>query len=380
MSDKETIEASLFAAGRALDIQILAKIIEKPKKQVDPIVQSLVEEYKERECGLEIIDLGDRYVMQVKPKYTDLVRPLAPKEVGAPMLRTLSMIAYHQPVIQSELVDMRGNAAYDHIRDLKERGFITAVAQGRTKLLQTTPMFADYFELESNDPESIKKKIVDLSRKQGGQSGLDRWLGRKVVAVTPMYESLMEMCGIDEYKVINAYDPTEEEIDKLADVYKMVISKGYAERVSKYYDGEIIEVGSTTFNDLIDAIQALEGAYDKTKAEDCIQRLEELKERYASKALVISKRVQPATDMVARIINDLRVGVSANGVLIAPDYETSSEGVEVGKDADILVPTHRKLEGDLIERVCQKYDVIIDGLKALENEPPHSRAVGYLNV
>ena len=367
MSDKETIEASLFAAGRALDIQTLAKIIEKPKKQVDPIVQSLVEEYKERECGLEIIDLGDRYVMQVKPQYTDLVRPLAPKEVGAPMLRTLSMIAYHQPVIQSELVDMRGNAAYDHIRELKERGFITAVPNGRTKLLQTTPMFADYFELESNDPESIKKKIVDLSRKEGGQSGLDRWLGRKVVAVTPMYESLMEMCGIDEYKVINAYDPTEEEIDKLADVYKMVISKGYAERVSKYYDGEIIEVGSTTFNDLIDAIQALEGAYDKTKAEDCIQRLEELKEKYASKALVISKRVQPATDMVARIINDLRVGVSANGVLIAPDYETSSEGVEVGKDADILVPTHRKLEGDLIERVCQKYDAIIDGLRDIDN-------------
>ena len=367
MSDKETIEASFFAAGRALDIQTLAKIIDKPKKQVDPIVQSLIKEYKERECGIEIIDLGDRYVMQVKPQYTDLVRPLAPKEVGAPMLRTLSMIAYHQPVIQSELVDMRGNAAYDHIRELKERGFITAVPNGRTKLLQTTPMFADYFELESNDPESIKKKIVDLSRKQGGQSGLDRWLGRKIVAVTPMYESLMEMCGIDEYKVINAYDPTEEEIDKLADVYKMVISKGYAERVSKYYDGEIIEVGSTTFNDLIDAIQALEGAYDKTKAEDCIQRLEELKERYASKALVISKRVQPATDMVARIINDLRVGVSANGVLIAPDYETSSEGVEVGKDADILVPTHRKLKGDLIERVCQKYDAIIDGLKALEN-------------
>lgn len=367
MSDKETIEASFFAAGRALDIQTLAKIIDKPKKQVDPIVQSLIEEYKERESGLEIIDLGDRYVMQVKPQYTDLVRPLAPKEVGAPMLRTLSMIAYHQPVIQSELVDMRGNAAYDHIRELKERGFITAVPNGRTKLLQTTPMFADYFELESNDPESIKKKIVNLSRKESGQSGLDKWLGRKIVAVTPMYESLMELCGIDEYKVINAYDPTEEEIDKLADVSKMVISKGYAERVGKYYDGEIIEVGSTTFNDLIDAIQALEGAYDKTKAEDCIQRLEELKERYASKALVISKRVQPATDMVARIINDLRIGVSANGVLIAPDYETSSEGTEVGKDADILVPTHRKLEGDLIERVCQKYDAIIDGLKVLEN-------------
>ncbi len=364
MNDKETIEASLFAAGRALDVLTLSKIINKPKKRVDPIAQSLIREYKERECGLEIIDLGDRYVMQVKPQYTDLVRPLAPKEVGAPMLRTLSMIAYHQPVIQSDLVDMRGNAAYDHIRELKERGFIAAVAHGRTKLLRTTPMFADYFELESNDPETIKKKIVDLSRQQ---SGLDRWLGRKFVAVTPMYESLMGMCGIDEYRVINAYDPTEDEVDKLADVYKLVISKGYSERVRKYYDGEIIEVSSTTFTDLIDAIRALEGAYDKTKAQECIECLEGLKERYASKALVISKKVQPATDMIAKIINDLRIGVSANGVLIAPDYETSSVGVEVGKDADILVPTHRNLEADLIKRVSLKYDAIIDGLNEFKS-------------
>ncbi|MGP8321285.1 MAG: SMC-Scp complex subunit ScpB [Methanosarcinaceae archaeon] len=366
MSDKETIEASLFAAGRTLDVLTLSKIINKPKKRVDPIVQSLIREYKERECGLEIIDLVNRYVMQVKPKYTDLVRPLAPKEVGAPMLRTLSMIAYHQPVIQSDLVDMRGNAAYDHIRELKERGFIVAVPHGRTKMLRTTPMFADYFEIESNDPETIKKKIVDLSHQQSGQSGLDRWLGRKVLAVTPMYESLMGMCGIDDYLVIKAYDPTDEEIDKLVDVNKMVISKGYTERVRKHYDGEIIEVSSTTFTDLIDAIEALEGTYDETKAQECIERLKDLKERYASKALVISKKVQPATDMITRIINDLRIGVSANGVLIAPDYETSSEGVKVGKDADILVPTHKNLEIDLIKRVSLKYDAIIDGLGELD--------------
>ncbi|MDO9517036.1 MAG: SMC-Scp complex subunit ScpB, partial [Methanosarcinaceae archaeon] len=85
------------------------------------------------------------------------------------------------------------------------------------------------------------------------------------------------------------------------------------------------------------------------------------------KALSISKRVQPATDMIARIVNDLRIGVSANGVLIAPDYETSSEGVEIGNNAEILVPTHKNLDSDLIERVCKKYDAIIDGLKTLEN-------------
>jgi len=368
MNGKEIIEAALFAAGGPVDVKTLGGILNKPKKHVIPIVRSLMDDYGSRECGLELLDLGERFVMQVKPEYTELVRSLAPKELPAPMLRTLSMIAYHQPVVQSELVEMRGNSAYDHIRELKERGLVRAVPHGRTKLLQTTPVFGDYFGLGSNDPEVIKEKIVELSRQQSGQTGLNRWLGRKIVAVSPMYESLMELCGVREYRVINAYDPTEEEIDELTDVYKLIISRGYAERVSKFYDGEIIEVRSTTFDDLIEAIGALESISNAARSQESIETIRELKEKYVSKALVISKKVKPATEMVVRLVNDLRIGVSGDGVEIAPDYGTSSDGGAVGEGAAILVPTHQNPDGDLIERICSKYDAIIDGLKALEKE------------
>lgn len=367
VSDKEVIEAALFAAGGAIDALTLAKLTGKKKKQAISLALELVNEYSLRESGLEVIDLGERYVMQVKPKYTDMVRPFAPKEMSAPMLRTLSMIAYHQPLVQSDLVDMRGNSAYDHIRELKERGFVEALPHGRTRLLRTTPLFADYFGLESNDPDLVKKKIVELSRLQSGQSGLNKWLGRRFIGVTPMYESLMDLCGIRDYKVINAYEPTEEELDELEDVYKLVISRGYAERVSKYYDGEIIEVSSTTFDDIIDSIRLLENVGDIQKAGSSIELITDLKERYTSKALVISKKVQPATEMVARIVSDLRLGVSSTGIIIAPDYGTSTDGVEVSEGADILIPTHKNLEDDLLQRVCSKYDAVIDGLRELED-------------
>ncbi|MEA1985377.1 MAG: SMC-Scp complex subunit ScpB [Euryarchaeota archaeon] len=367
MSDKEIIEAALFAAGSAVDIQRLRKITEKTTKKTISIVHALIEEYTQRECGMEIIDLGERYVMQVKPKYTDMVRPFAPKEIGAPMLRTLSMIAYHQPVLQSDLVDMRGNSTYDHVRELRERGFVEAIPHGRSKLLQTTLLFADYFGLESNDPESIKKKIIGLSREQSGQEGLNRWLGRKFVGFTPMYASLAQMCGIRDHKVINAYHPTEEELDELADVYKLVVSRGYGEDISKYYDGEIIEVGSTTFDDLVEAIGVLENVSDPDQAQQALEHIHDLKEGYVSKAMMISMKVRPATDMVARIVKDLHIGVSADGVVIAPDYGQSSEGVKIGEDADILVPTHGDPDVDLIERVRRKYDTVVEELKALDD-------------
>jgi len=149
-------------------------------------------------------------------------------------------------------------------------------------------------------------------------------------------------------------------------VSKLVIYRGYLEKVSRYYDGEIIEVSSTTFDDLIQAVKALENMGSQQKAELTLSNLRELKEKYVSKALLIDKKVKPATDMVARIINDLRLGVSAEGVVIAPDYDRSSNDVQVSEGADILVPTHGSVEADLIERVCRKYDAIIDGLKALE--------------
>ncbi|MBC7086268.1 MAG: SMC-Scp complex subunit ScpB [Methanomethylovorans sp.] len=363
MNEKEAIEAALFAAGGALDAQTLGKIIGKPTKKTIEIVEKLIKEYTERESGIEIIDLGQRYVMQVKPLYTDLVRPLAPKELSAPMLRTLAMIAYHQPVVQSDLVDMRGNTVYEHIKELTERGLIMSVPHGRTKKLQTTPLFADYFGLSSNDPEVIRQKIIQLSRQQNGDKGLNKWLGRKIVAFTPMYESLAILCGIEDYRVINAYDPTEEEIEELADVSKLIVSRGYIEKVSRYYDGEIIEVGSTTFDDIIEAVKALENIGNPHKIELALLNLKELKERYISKALLIDIKVKPATDMVARIVSDLKLGVSAEGVVIAPDYGISSNGFKVSDEADIIIPTHGRLEADLIERVCKKYDAIIEGLK-----------------
>ncbi len=368
MKEKETIEAALFVAGGALDAQTLGKIIGKPANKAVAVVETLMKEYSARESGIEIIDLGQRYVMQVKTMFTDLVRPVAPKELSAPMLRTLAMIAYHQPVVQSELVDMRGNTVYDHIRELKDRGLIMSIPYGRTKKLQTTPLFADYFGLSSNEPEAIRQKIVELSRQQSGDEGLNKWLGCKVVAFTPMYQSLALLCGIEEYKVINAYDPTDEEIEELADVSKLIISRGYLEKVSKYYDGEIIEIGSTTFDDLIEAVKALENVGDQQKVELTLLNLRELKEKYVSKALLIDRKVRPATDMVARIVNDLRLRVSAEGIVIAPDYGLSTNDVQVSEGADILIPTHGSAEPDLIERVCRKYDAIIDGLKYQEKE------------
>ncbi|MDH4214771.1 MAG: SMC-Scp complex subunit ScpB, partial [Candidatus Thorarchaeota archaeon] len=62
----------------------------------------------------------------------------------------LVFIALKQPIMQSDLVAQRGTHCYDHVKELIEKKFVDTVPEGRSKLLTTTPLFADYFGLESD--------------------------------------------------------------------------------------------------------------------------------------------------------------------------------------------------------------------------------------
>ncbi|VVB86069.1 Segregation and condensation protein B [uncultured archaeon] len=358
-ADKEIIEAALFVSGEPLDVDQLRNLVKG--KNVRSLVQELINEYNGRSSPLEIKEIEGRYVMQVKPEYADRVRSIAPKELRSPVLRTLAMIAYHQPLTVADLVDRRGAAAYDHVRELEESGLVSAAPQGRTRLLQTTPRFAEYFNLESSDPEAIRRKIIELAREQ--KMGLDKWLGKQGIGVTPMYESLMGLCGISEYEVVNPYTPTEEEHDRIQELGVLVLSKGYEKKVSEYFNGRIIEISSTTFEELVNSINILAEYGSKMKVKESIEKIAELKEDYIEKTFSITVKVAPQTDMVSRMVNELRLGIASDGVKIAPDYGTSGEGKEIGGGADILIPTHKNAEVDVVKRICQRYDAVIEGLK-----------------
>ncbi len=362
IADKEILEAALFASGEPLDIARLQNLVKG--RNVRELIQQLMDEYKQRGSALEIKEIENRFVMQVMPEYAEKVRSLAPKELRAPVLRTLSMVAYHQPLTVADLVDRRGAAAYDHVRELEEWGFISTTPQGRTRLLATTQRFAEYFNLDSADPEAIKRKIIELAREQ--KMGLDKWLGKQGIGVTPMFESIMGLCGIDEYQVVNPYAPMDEERDRVQELGVLVISKGYQEKIGAYFDGRIIEVSATTFDDLINSINLLVEYGNPRKARESIETISNLKDEYIEKTYSITQKVAPQTDMISRMTNELRLGISSEGVKIAPDSGTSSEGKEIGSGADILVPTHRNAQMDVVKRLCQRYDVVIEGLKKIK--------------
>jgi segregation and condensation protein B len=162
MNDRDLIEAALFVAGRPLTLIELESIV-SIDADVEGILAAFVKEYRGK-GALEIVQTDEDVVMQVKSEYADAVRPIAQRDLETPVLRTLAVIAFHQPVTQSKVAEIRGNKAYGHVHELEARKLVESEPHGRTRLLRTTKAFADYFGFETDSLEEIKQSIGQLLR------------------------------------------------------------------------------------------------------------------------------------------------------------------------------------------------------------------------
>ncbi len=158
------IEAALYVTGKPLDLKTLGSVVGfRSEDKIKELARILKETYGNDGTCLEVLELSDgRFVMQLKPQFVRHVKRLATRQLlTAGPMKTLSFIAYKQPVTQSYLAKVRGNLTYSHVRQLHEMGLIAEDRLGRTKVLRTTLNFADYFNL-SHDLPSMKKQLERL--------------------------------------------------------------------------------------------------------------------------------------------------------------------------------------------------------------------------
>jgi segregation and condensation protein B len=166
------IEAALYVAGRPLDVKTLCSVVgSRSEKKIRKLARMLVEEYKRRSTALEVLELDDgRFVMQLKAEYTGRVRKLAirPLLTEGP-LKTLSYIAYRQPVAQKQVIEVRGKHAYKHVKDLLKMSLISREKSGKDFILRTTDFFADYFGLSQNI-HVMKRQLRRIFEKRGKET------------------------------------------------------------------------------------------------------------------------------------------------------------------------------------------------------------------
>ena len=155
------LEAALYVAGRPLNLNELCSVLStRSKKKTEKYVKALMQEYSSRNTALEILALRDeRYVLQLKADFTPLVKKFVNRPLlSAGPLKTLSYIAYRQPVSQKRVIQTRGQHAYGHVKLLRDMGLVAAEHSGRSLTLRTTDYFADYFGL-THDTATMKREL-----------------------------------------------------------------------------------------------------------------------------------------------------------------------------------------------------------------------------
>lgn len=166
--EKTVIEAALFMAPRSMELSFLKSFIPNAKEtDIIYLLNLLKQEYDERKSAVEIfIDLENKTAgMRVRSTYLEKVKDLATEaEFHKGVQKTLALIAFKQPIKQSEIIRYRNNKAYDHIKVLEEQGFIRRVPSGRSFILTTTKKFAEYFNV--NDFKQQNKETEETGNNQ----------------------------------------------------------------------------------------------------------------------------------------------------------------------------------------------------------------------
>lgn len=156
---QNTLEAILFAVGEPVKLQKLSQILETDELLLSQVIENLRALYDERDGGLCILKLDDKYQLCTKKQYADAVRRVLESKRNTPLsqaaFEVLAIIAYNQPVTKAFVEQIRGVDCSAVISTLCQRMLIEERGRldlpGRPLVYGTTPDFLRCFCLSSLD-------------------------------------------------------------------------------------------------------------------------------------------------------------------------------------------------------------------------------------
>jgi segregation and condensation protein B len=160
------LEAILYATGKPVSLSSICahlKLIDET--EATKLIKNLSEIYEADGSPLEVRFLPEeRVVLQLKPDYSKQAKFSIKPPLTTGPLRTLSYIAYNQPIEKKEVAEARGSQAYKHIKQLQEIGLVHSEKAGKDSILRTTDDFADYLGL-SRDRGNMKRQLSRIFKR-----------------------------------------------------------------------------------------------------------------------------------------------------------------------------------------------------------------------
>lgn len=153
---KNIIESLLFVSDVPLTIEHIKKLLPFAEtKEIREALLALSEEYEARKGGFFLREVAGGYQIRTRPEYTKWIKRLIhpnPLRISKAALETLAIIAYNQPIIRSNIEQIRGVDSGGILRMLLERKLIRVLGRkeipGRPLIYATTKQFLEMFDLK----------------------------------------------------------------------------------------------------------------------------------------------------------------------------------------------------------------------------------------
>jgi len=158
---KSILESLLFAAGEPVSLAQLANALDSvPREQIRQALIELASAYAGSSRGMVLEEIAGGYQLRTPKEHALYVRRLLaakPPRLSRPLLETLAIVGYRQPITRPEIEQLRGVDSGGVLETLLERGLVKLAgrkeAPGRPIIYATTPVFLELFGLK--DLESL---------------------------------------------------------------------------------------------------------------------------------------------------------------------------------------------------------------------------------
>jgi|SRR6056297_1331993 len=152
---KGIFEAILFLSNEPLPITFFTRELGIDPTQTKILIDSLVDEYEERDGGIKLAEISNGFQFITSKKYAEPIRRVMgfkkTDTLSRGMLETLSIIAYRQPIMLAEIEELRGVSSRMMVANLMKKNLVKPVGRkelpGRPLTYGTTDEFLRYFGL-----------------------------------------------------------------------------------------------------------------------------------------------------------------------------------------------------------------------------------------
>lgn len=157
---KSVLEAILFVANRpvpATEVRDIVSDIEVvPEGEIRSLLFELSEEYTLSGRSFKLEELADGFQLRTHAQFAPWLSKLYQKgteKLSQPVLETLAIVAYRQPITKAEIEAVRGVDVTGSLKKAIDLGLVDMIGKkeiiGRPFLYGTTENFLRYFGLRS---------------------------------------------------------------------------------------------------------------------------------------------------------------------------------------------------------------------------------------